>query len=66
MIALQLKTNTGAIFRTYFSGTYSNAVNYYLGRVVTQSGANGIEYSAVSEVFEIPSTPYEATDYEQQ
>lgn len=57
MIALQLKTNTGAIFRTYYNGTYSNAVDYYLGRVITESGANGIEYSAVSEVFEIPTTP---------
>ena len=65
MIALQLKTNTGAIFRTYYNGTYSNAVSYYLGRVITQSGANGIEYSAVSEVFEIPTTEPESY-YDQQ
>ena len=65
MITLQLKTNTGAIFRTYYNGTYSNAVDYYLGRVITESGANGIEYSAVSEVFEIPTTEPEPY-YEQQ
>ena len=59
MIALQLKTNTGAIFRTYYNGTYSNAVEHYLGLTVTND-------EIITEVFEIPSTPYEATDYEQQ
>ena len=59
MITLQLKTNTGAVLRAYFNGTYSNAVDKYLGKTIENSGT-------VSEVFEIPSTPYEATDYEQQ
>ena len=49
MIALQLKTNTGTICRVYFNGTYSNAVDHYLGRKV-------IDNEIITEVFEIPTT----------
>ena len=61
MIALQLKTNTGAICRVYFNGTYSNAVDHYLGRVVAQrQDITGKEISAkIVEVFEIPATELE-------
>lgn len=58
MITLQLKTNTGAILRAYFSGTYSNAVGKYLGKTIEGSGT-------VSEVFEIPTTEPEPY-YDQQ
>lgn len=49
MITLQLKTNTGAIWRAYYSGTYSNAVEHYLGLTVTNN-------ETITEVFEIPTT----------
>ena len=58
MIALQLKTNTGAIWRAYYSGTYSNAVEHYLGLTVTNN-------ETITEVFEIPTTEPEPY-YEQQ
>lgn len=67
MIALQLKTNTGATCRAYFNGTYSNAVDYYLGRVLAQGqDITGQALTAkIVEVFEIPTTKPEPY-YEQQ
>jgi hypothetical protein len=56
MITLQLKTTTGAVLRAYFSGTYSNAVDKYLGKT--------IDDGTVSEVFEIPTTKPEQYDNE--
>jgi len=58
MITLQLKTNAGAIWRAYYSGTYSNAVDHYLGLTVTNN-------EIITEVFEIPTTEPEPY-YEQQ
>jgi hypothetical protein len=55
MITLQLKTTTGAVLRAYFSGTYSNAVDKYLGKTIDGAGI-------VSEVFEIPTTEPEQDD----
>lgn len=49
MITLQIKTTTGAVLRAYFSGTYSNAVDRYLGKTIDGAGI-------VAEVFEIPTT----------
>ena len=62
MIYLQLKTVLGQTYSTAFAGTYSNAVNYYLGRVVTRQGNNGIEYDAVQECFEISRPNDQETD----
>ena len=58
MIALQLKTNTGAIWRAYYCGDYSSAVDHYLGRKV-------IDNEIITEVFEIPTTEPEPY-YDQQ
>ncbi len=59
MIYLQLKTALGQTYSTSFSGTYSNAVSYYLGRVITRQGDNGLEYDAVQECFEVSRPDYE-------
>ena len=67
MIALQLKTNTGAIWRAYYCGDYSSAVDHYLGRVIAQGqDITGKEINAkIVEIFEIPTTEPEPY-YEQQ
>lgn len=62
MIYLQLKTRQGQTYSTAFAGTYSNAVDYYLGRVITRQGDNGIEYDAVQECFEISRPNDQETD----
>jgi hypothetical protein len=64
MIYLQLKTVLGQTYSTAFSGTYSNAVDYYLGRVVTRQGNNGIEYDAVQECFEVSRPNDQEASYE--
>ena len=64
MIYLHIKTVLGQTYSTAFSGTYSNAVDYYLGRVVTRQGNNGIEYDAVQECFEVSRPNDQEASYE--
>jgi len=65
MIYLQLKTVLGETYSTAFAGTYSNAVGYYLGRVITRQSAHGVEYDAVQECFEVSRPNDQETSYEQ-
>lgn len=53
MIYLQLKTNAGALYSSSFAGTYSNAVDYYLGKKLANKN------EIITEVFETSRPDYE-------
>jgi len=64
MIYLHIKTNTGNHWSTGFNGTYSNAVDYFLGRkTYREDFITGEEFcETITEVFEISRPDYEDND----